>query len=46
MTDTQLIKKSIVFRAKYRFEQGPGPTYRLLPHKLWCHTRATGARTL
>ena len=30
MTDTQMIKKSIVFRAKYRLEQGPGPTYRVL----------------
>ena len=33
MTDTQMIKRSIVFRAKYRLEQGPGPTYRVLsPH--------------
>ena len=30
MTDTQMVKKSIVVRAKYRLEQGPGPTRRVL----------------
>ena len=30
MIDTQMIKRSIAFRAKYRLEQGPGPTYRVL----------------
>ena len=30
MTDTQMIKKRIIWRAKYRLEQGPGPTYRVL----------------
>ena len=29
MTGTQMIKKSIIFRAKYRLEQGPGPTNRV-----------------
>ena len=31
MTDTQIIKKSIAMRAKYRLNQGAGPTFRLLP---------------
>ena len=30
MTDTQMIKRSLCFREKYRLEQGPGPTYRVL----------------
>ena len=40
MTDTQMIKRSIIFRAKYRLEQGPGPTYRVLsPHIVVPHPR-------
>ena len=40
MTDTQMIKRSIAFRAKFRLEQGPGPTYRLLsPHIVVPHPR-------
>ena len=43
MTDTQLIKKSSVFRAKYRLEQGPGPTYRVLsPQSVVTHPRNRG----
>ena len=43
MTDTQMIKKSIVFRAKYRLEQGPGPTYRVLsPQLVVPHPRNRG----
>ena len=43
MTDTQMIKKSTVFRAKYRLEQGPGPTYRVLsPHLVVPHPRNRG----
>ena len=34
MTDTQMIKRSIILRAKYRLEQGPGPTYRVLPPQI------------
>ena len=34
MTDTQMIKRSIIFRAKYRLEQGPGPTYRVFPPQI------------
>ena len=43
MTDTQMIKRSIMFRAKYRLEQGPGPTYRVLsPHIVVPHPRNRG----
>ena len=34
MTGTQMIKRIICFRAKYRLEQGPGPTYRVLPPQI------------
>ena len=30
MADVQMIKKSICWRAKYRLEQGSGPTLRVL----------------
>ena len=43
MTDTQMIKRSIIFRAKYRLEQGPGPTYRVLsPQIVVPHPRNRG----
>ena len=43
MTDTQMIKKSIVFRAKYRLEQGRGPTLRVLsPQIVVPHLRNQG----
>ena len=43
MTDTQMIKRSIAFRAKYRLEQGPGPTYRVLsPQIVVPHPRNRG----
>ena len=43
MTDTQMIKKSIIFRAKYRLEQGPGPTYCVLsPQIVVPHPRNRG----
>ena len=43
MTDTQMIKKSIVFRAKYRLEQGPGPAYLMLsPQNVVPHPRNRG----
>ena len=43
MTDTRMIKRSIVFRAQYRLEQGPGPTYRVLsPHIVVPHPRNRG----
>ena len=43
MTDTQMIKRSIICRAKYRLEQGPGPTYRALaPHLVVPHPRNRG----
>ena len=43
MTDTQMIKKSIIVRAKYRLEQGPGPTYRVLsPQIVVPHPRNRG----
>ena len=31
MADTQMIKQSIALRAKWRLDQGPVPTYRVLP---------------
>ena len=34
MTDTQMIKRSIAFRAKYRLDQAEGPTFRVLPPDL------------
>ena len=45
MTDTQIqmIKRCIAWRAKYRLEQGPGPTYRVLsPHIVVPHPRNQG----
>ena len=43
MTDTQMIKKSIIWRAKYRLEQGPRPTYRVLsPQIVVPHPRNQG----
>ena len=43
MTGTQMIKRGIIFRAKYRLEQGPGPTYRVLsPHIVVPHPRNRG----
>ena len=44
MTDTQMIKRSIALRAKYRLEQGvPGPTYRVLaPGLVVPHPRNRG----
>ena len=40
MTDTQMIKRSIVFRAKYRLEHGSGPSYRVLsPQHVVLHPR-------
>ena len=43
MTDTQMIKKSIAWRAKYRLEQGPGLTYRVLsPQIVVPHPRNRG----
>ena len=43
MTDTQMIKRSIIFRAKYRLEQGPGPTDRVLsPQIMVPHPRNRG----
>ena len=43
MTDTQMIKRSIWWRAKYRLEQGPQPTYRVLaPHMVVPHPRNRG----
>ena len=34
MADTQMIKHSIALRAKYRLDQGPAPTYRVLPPQM------------
>ena len=31
MVGTQIIKQSIALRAKWRLDQGPAPTYRVLP---------------
>ena len=43
MTDTQMIKKSIIWRAKYRLDQGPGPTYRVRsPNIVVPHPRNRG----
>ena len=43
MNDTRMIKKSIASRAKYRLEQGAGPTYRLVsPHIVVPHPRNRG----
>ena len=43
MTDTQMSNGGIIFRAKYRLEQGPGPTYRVLsPHIVVPHPRNRG----
>ena len=47
MTDTQMIKKSIVFRAKYRLEQGPGRTLRVLsPQIVVPHPRNRGVHSV
>ena len=43
MTDTQMIKRSICYRAKFRLEQGPAPTYRVIsPHIVVPHPRNRG----
>ena len=43
MTDTQLIKRSIAYRAKFRLDQGPGPTFRVLsPGLVVPHPRNRG----
>ena len=43
MAGAQMIKRSIIFRAKYRLEQGPRPTYRVLsPHIVVPHPRNRG----
>ena len=43
MTDTRMIKRSIYWRAKYRLEQGPHPTYRVLsPPMVVPHPRNRG----
>ena len=43
MTDTGMIKRSIIWRAKYRLEQGPHPTYRVLsPTMVVPHPRNRG----
>ncbi len=40
---TQVIKRSIIFHAKYRLEQGTGPTYRVLsPQIVVPHPRNRG----
>ena len=43
MTDTQMIKRCIAWRAKYRLDQGPGPCYRVLsPNLVVPHPRNRG----
>ena len=43
MTDTQMIKRSLAWRAKYRLDQGPGPSFRVLsPHLVVPHPRNRG----
>ena len=43
MTDTQMIKRCIAFRAKYRLDQGPGPSFRVLsPNLVVPHPRNRG----
>ena len=43
MTATQMVKRCIAWRAKYRLDQGPGPTYRVLsPNLVVPHPRNRG----
>ena len=43
MTDTQMIKRCIAWRAKYRLDQGPGPSFRVLsPNLVVPHPRNRG----